>query len=178
MLVFDIKERKMKMIFLKPTTQQPKSMADYLKTDFEVLAKDIHPIDQIELHKQTGEMVYSTLTCKAIAAHQLQTSLNNMSTQFQLEKASSQGKDTRIKSLEDLVIELGHDPKDLKAAEKLIKKKNDDIDALKKQLKIPPLHHPQIAEVMETKKEEELMDLVLKLNEQLKETEKELDNLI
>jgi hypothetical protein len=139
------------------------------------LAKDIHPIDQIELHKQTGEMVYSTLTNKAITAHQLQNSLHNTSAQLQLEKASSQAKDTRIKTLEDLVIELGHDPKDVKAAEQLIKKKNDDIAALKKQLKIPPLHHPQTAEVIEKQKEEELMDLVLKLNDQLKETEKELE---
>ena len=96
------------------------------------MAKDIHPIDQIELHKPTGEMVYSTLANKAIAAHQHQNSLNSISTQFQLEKASSQAKDTRIKSAEDLVIELGHDPMDVKAAEKLIKKKNDDIVALKK----------------------------------------------
>jgi len=50
---------------------------------------------------------------------------------------------------------------------------------LKKQLKIPHLHHPQITKVLETQKEqEELMDLVLKLNGQLKEIEKELDNLI
>jgi len=33
------------------------------------LARDIHPIDQIEFHKQAGEMIYSTLTGKAIAAH-------------------------------------------------------------------------------------------------------------
>lgn len=59
------------MSFLKPTIQQPKSMAYYLKNDFEVLAKDIHPIDQIELHKQNGEMVYPTLSNKAITAHQL-----------------------------------------------------------------------------------------------------------
>ena len=71
-----------------------------------------------------------------------------------------------------MVIELGHDPKDVKAAEQLIKKKNDDIATLKKQLKIPPLHHPQTTEVLETQKEEELMDLILKLNDQLKETEK------
>jgi len=76
------------------------------------------------------------------------------------------------------VIELGHDPKDVKAAEQLIKKKNDDIVALKKHLKIPPLHHPQTVEVIERQKEEELMDLVLKLNDQLKETEKELENAI
>ena len=74
---------------------------------------------------------------------------------------------------------MGHDPKDVKATERLIKKKNDDIAALKKQLKIPPLHHPQTIEVIETQKgQEELMDLVLKLNDQLKETEKELDTLI
>ena len=54
-------------------------MADYLKTHFEVLAKDIHLIDQIELHKQIGEMVYSTLTNKAIKAHQLRISLSNIS---------------------------------------------------------------------------------------------------
>jgi len=62
-------------------------------------------------------MIYSTLTGKAIAAHQLQNSLNNISAQFQLEKFSSQAKDTTIKFLEDLVIELGHDPKDMKAKE-------------------------------------------------------------
>lgn len=51
MLAFDMKEGKMRMTFLKPTTKQPKSATDYQKTDFEVLAEDIHPIDQIELHK-------------------------------------------------------------------------------------------------------------------------------
>lgn len=60
------------MSFIKPTVKQPKSIADYLKTNFEVLAKDIHPIDQIELHKQIGEMVYSTLTRKAMMAHRLE----------------------------------------------------------------------------------------------------------
>ena len=119
------------MSFIKPTAQQPRTSADYKKIDFEVLARDIHPIDQIEFHKQAGEIIYSTLTRKAIAAHQLQYSLRNISAQYQLEKASSQAKDTRIKSLEDLVIELGHDTKDIKATEQLIKRKNDDIVALK-----------------------------------------------
>jgi len=77
MSAFDIKEGKMQMRFLKPIVQQPKSIGNYLKTNFDVLAKDIHPIDQIELHKKTGEMVYSTLTSKAITAHHLQNSLSN-----------------------------------------------------------------------------------------------------
>lgn len=115
MSAFEIKEGKLQMTFMKPTTQQPKTTSDFKRVDFEVLTRDIHPIDQIELHKQAGEMIYSTLTSKSITSHQLQNSLNNISTQFQLEKASSQAKDTRIKSLKDLVIELGHDPKDIKA---------------------------------------------------------------
>lgn len=65
-----------------PKVQQPQTLADYLKIDFEVLAKDIHPIDQIELHKQTGEMVYSTLTSKAMMAHRLENSLKNSTTQL------------------------------------------------------------------------------------------------
>jgi len=74
---------------------------------------------------------------------------------------------------------LGHDPKDIKATKKLIKKKNYDIATLKKQLKIPQLQHPETQEVLESqKKHEDLMDLVLKLNDQLREIEKELENLI
>lgn len=72
--------------------------------------------------------------------------------------------------MEDLVIELGHDPIDIKAVEKLIKMNNEDIAALKKQLKLPHLQHPQTKEVLESRtNHEEMMDLVLQLNDQLKE---------
>lgn len=106
------------------------------------LAKDIHPLDQVELHKQTDEMVYSTLADKAIQAQQLQNSLNNTFSQLELEKASSLAKDNKIKSLEEIIIEMGHNPKDSKAIKALIKKKEDDIAALKKELKLPVTMHP------------------------------------
>jgi len=77
-------------------------------------------------------MVYSTLIGKSMVAHRFQDSLDNVTVSYKLEKASSEAKGNRIKSLEDLVIELGHDPTDIKDAEKLIKKKNEDIAALKK----------------------------------------------
>jgi len=51
MLAYDIKEGKMQMIFFKPKVQQPQIIADYFQIDFEVMEKDIHPLDQIELHK-------------------------------------------------------------------------------------------------------------------------------
>ena len=71
MYAYDIKEGKMIMSYFKPKVQQPQSVADYIRTNMEVLAKDIHRIDQIELYKQTGEMVYSTLVNKAMLAHKL-----------------------------------------------------------------------------------------------------------
>ena len=56
----------MVMSHFKPKVQQPQTAADYIRTNFEVITKDIHPLDQIELHKQTGEIIYSTLTDKSM----------------------------------------------------------------------------------------------------------------
>jgi len=51
MATFDIKQEKMILSYFKPKIQQPQSAADFVKTRLEVLAKDIHPMDQIQLHK-------------------------------------------------------------------------------------------------------------------------------
>jgi len=101
---FDLKTRKTQMTFLQPTVQHPKSSTDYKKREFEVLAKNVHLIDQIEFHKQAWEMIYSTMTNNSMSVQKLQNDLENITTQFKLEKASSQAKDNKIKSLEDLVI--------------------------------------------------------------------------
>jgi len=45
MSAYDIKEGKMQMSLFKPKVQQPQTAADYLQTNFEVMAKDIHPLD-------------------------------------------------------------------------------------------------------------------------------------
>jgi len=135
-------------------------------------------MDQIELHKKTGEMVYATLANKALLAHKLQNSLNNTSAQLKLEKASSLAKDNRIKSLEEIIIELGHDPKDSKSIQALIKKKEEDIAALKKQLKLPITMHPTTTEIVEKKSQEDTMGLLMKMNERLAETEKELEEAL
>lgn len=89
MSAFDIKAGKMQVSFLQPTVQQPKTLTDYKKTDFEVLSRDVHPIGRIEFHKKAGEMIYSTLTGKAMVAHRLQYSLDNVTIPYKLEKASS-----------------------------------------------------------------------------------------
>ena len=108
----------------------------------------------------------------------LQDSLENTNAQLSLEKGSSQAKENRIKTLEEIIIGLGHNPKHVKGIEALIKKKDDDIAALRKQLKLLASRHPQNAKIIKQNSEEELTDLLLKLNEKLNETEKELEKAL
>ena len=175
MVAYDIQEGKMTLSHFRPTMQQPQSAVDYIRTNLEVFAKDIHPIDHIELHKQTGEMVYSTLVNKTLMAHRLPNYLHNTAAQLELEKASSQAKDNRIKSLEEIIIELGHDPNDPKGIQALMKKKDEDIAALRRQIKLPPTLHPQTANVAQQKEEQDVVALLMTLHKRLIETEGALE---
>jgi len=132
-------------------------------------------MDQIELHKQTGEMVYSSLADKTLQAHKLQKSLHNTTAQLELEKASSQAKDNRIKSLEEIIIELGHDPNDPKGVQALMKKKDEDIAALKKLVKLPPTLHPQTEGVAQQRKDQDVVAKLLALHKRSIETEGALE---
>ena len=147
MAAYDIKDERIIFTHLKPKVPHPKTSADYFRTNLEVFSKGIHPMDQIELHKQTGEMVYATLADRAMLAHQLKEALKNTNTQLDLERLSSSAKDNKIKTLEDIIIDLGHDLKDPKGVRALMKKKEDDIAALRRQEKLPPTIHPQTTEL-------------------------------
>lgn len=87
------------------------------------------------MHRQTWEMIYYTLTSTAMTSSKLQVSLTNIQSQLKHEKVSSLAKDNKIKSLEDLVLKIVYDPRNVKASEEIVKKKNTDVEALRKQLK-------------------------------------------
>jgi hypothetical protein len=131
---FDTERGRMQMEFLQAQVPHPKTVADYKKTSFEFDVKDVHPVDQMDMHRQTGEMIFSTLKNTSMTASKLQVSLNNIQSQLKLEKISSLAKDNKIKSLEELVLKIGYDPTNVKAAEELLKKKNVDIASLEKEV--------------------------------------------
>jgi len=170
--------KNMTLTHFRPSIQQPQSATDYIKTNLEVFSKDIHPMDQIKLHKKTGELIYSTLADKTLLTHKLQNSLHNTAAQLELEKASSQAKDNRIKSLEEIIIELGHDPNDHKGVQALMKKKDEDIAALRKKIKLPPTLHPQTEGVSQQKKDQDVVALLLALHKRLVETEGALEETL
>jgi hypothetical protein len=88
----------MKMEFLQAQVPHPKTTTDYKKTTFEFDIKDVHPVDQMDMHRRTWEMIFSTLKNTSVTASKLQVSLNNIPYQLNLEKISSLAKHTKIKS--------------------------------------------------------------------------------
>ena len=61
-------------------------MADYHKIDVEIPIEKIHALDQIEFHRQTSEMLYFTITTKAMSAQKIQNTISNMKDQMKMEK--------------------------------------------------------------------------------------------
>jgi hypothetical protein len=78
-----------------------------------------------------------------MTASKLQVSLNNFQSQLKIEKISSLAKDTKIKSLQELVLKIGYDPTNVKVTKELINKKNVDIESISKQLKLPAIEDSQ-----------------------------------
>lgn len=70
-LAFDSDKGKIQMAFLQAVVLQSKGTSDYRKTSSKFDVKDIHPIDQMEMHKKTGEMIFSTVTNIAMTLSKL-----------------------------------------------------------------------------------------------------------
>jgi len=102
------------MEFLKAQTTQPKTLADYKHASFKFDATNVHPIDQLEMHKQIGEMISSTITSTSMNLFKIQVALSNAQFQMKMGKISSQSKDNKIMSLEDLMVKIRYDPSDVK----------------------------------------------------------------
>jgi hypothetical protein len=152
---------------------------DYKRATFKFHAKDVHPADQMDLHKQTSEMVFHTLAHTSVSAAKFQVSLNNAQMHLKMEKISSFAKDNKIKTLEELVLKIGYDPVNVKAAKEMIKKKNANITSLRKQLKLPPTEDSQAKEIAEKEGEkDEMLKLLMEQNAQLKEMEAEMVKLL
>jgi hypothetical protein len=94
--------------------------------------KEIHPTDQMDMHRKIREILFSTLTNTSLTVGKLQVSLNNVQSQLKMEKISSLAKDNKIKSLEELVLNIGYDPYNVKEVKELLKNKSDDIEYLRK----------------------------------------------
>jgi glucosamine 6-phosphate synthetase-like amidotransferase/phosphosugar isomerase protein len=167
------------MEFIQAKVPHPNIVNDYKNTSFEFDVKEVHPVEQMDMHMQIGEMIFSTLTNTSLNSSNLQVSLNNIQSQLKLDKISSLAKDNNIESLEELVLNIGYDRSNVKADEEFLKKKNVDIESLKNQLKLPTTEYSQTKEVAKTKgHKEEMLKMIMEQNAQIREMEVEMDKLI
>ena len=96
-----------------------------------------------------------------------------------MEKISSLAKDTRIKSLEDLVVKIGYDPSNMKDAEEIIKKKNVDITTLRKQLKLSATKYPLTKDIEDTETQNiDMMKLIIEKNAHIRQMETKMEKMI
>jgi len=65
-----------------------------------------------------------------------------------------------------------------KGVQGLMKKKDEDITALRKQIKLPPTLHPQTEGVVQQKKDQDVVTLLLALHKRLVETEGALEETL
>ena len=119
----------------------------------------------MEMHRFSGDMLFSTMNNTAMDFSKLKTALSNVQSRLKIKKVYSLAKDNKVKSLEDLVIKIGYDPSDVKVAEDIIRNKNISIALFRKQLKIPSIEPPQNKEIGENEKhKEEIIKLIIEKN--------------
>ena len=61
----------MHMAFLQAQVPDPKVITEYKRATFEFQTKDMHPADQMDLHKKTGEMVFYMLVHSSTSVSKL-----------------------------------------------------------------------------------------------------------
>lgn len=168
------------MAFLQDQIAQPRTVAHYQKQiSFEFNVKYVYPIDQIEMHKQNGQMISSTLTNTTMSLSKLQVTLANTQSQLKIEKVSSLEKDTKIKYLEDLVLKMGYDPCSINFVEEIFKKKNAEVSALRKQLKFPASEDPMTKEIEEIEvQKSDMMKIIMEQNLRIKQMEEQMEKLV
>jgi hypothetical protein len=140
---FETERGTMKMEFLQEQVPHPKTTTEFKKTSLEFDVKDVLLVHQMDMHRKTRDMIFSTLITTSINDSKFQVSLNNIQSQLKVEKISPLAKDNKIKSLEELVLNIGCNPTNFKAAEELLKNKNVDIPSLRKKPKIPSTKYSQ-----------------------------------
>jgi hypothetical protein len=107
----------------------------------------VHPLDKMDLHRQTREMLNRDIMIATLGIKKLQAINENIREQLKNEKLANKTKQIRVEELEQWVMDLGDNPQDVAYVQALMKTKDTKIEALKKRLKIPGLEHVQTLEL-------------------------------
>ena len=122
-------------------------------SEMEVKLDKISVPDKIQLHKQTGEVIYSDLLHAIMKITKLQSLANKMEVELKHEKVENKANLIQIKKLQGYVASLGIESGNMQETIKLLEEKDNTIQVLKKKLKVPNAKHVQSSELFTLQEE-------------------------
>jgi hypothetical protein len=120
---------------------EPKQQKKVTKVSIDLNA--VHPLDKMDLHRQTGEMLNRDVMIVNLGIKKLQVINEKLRNQLKNEKLANRTRKIRVEELEQWVMDLGANPQDVASVQALVKTKDTEIQALKNRLKIPGIEHVQ-----------------------------------
>ena len=93
--------------------------------------------DKIQLHRQTGDALYSDLLKDIMKITRMQSVIDKLENQLGHEKVENKAHLVQIKKLQIDLITSGVEPANVQATQKLLEEKEKTIQVIKKKLKVP-----------------------------------------
>ena len=123
--------------------------------EMEVKLDKISVLDKIQLHKQTGDVIYSDLLHAVMKITKLQSLVDKMEVQLKHEKVENKANLIQIKNLQGEVLSSGVKPDNMQATKKFLEEKDNTIQVLKKKLKVPNAEHVESSKLFTLQEEKE-----------------------
>ena len=118
-------------------------VSDKKVAEMDVRLDKISVPDKIQLHKQTGDIIYSDLLHAMMKINKLQVLVDKLEVQLKHEKVENKVNSIQIKKLQEDVISSRDEQGNAQAIRILLEENNNAIQVLKKKLKIPNSKHAQ-----------------------------------
>ena len=112
-------------------------VSDKKMSEMEVWLDKISVPDKIQLHKQTGDIIYSNLLHAMVRINKLQVLVDKLEVQLKHEKVENKANAIQIKKLQADIISSRNERDNTQAIKRLLEEKDNALQVLKKRLKIP-----------------------------------------
>jgi len=116
----DLERNQLKLAFSHPSTLSVSSSSGFKIVNLIVDAREIPFPSKINLHSQTGELIYSELKKTSLVVNRAETLLEKVVSQLKLEKDNSRALVTQNEELKNMIIKIGVNPEDKSVVQKLL----------------------------------------------------------
>ena len=118
-------------------------VSDKKMSEMEVRLDKISVPDKIQLHKQTGDIIYSDLLHAMVRVNKLQVLVDKLEVQLKHEKVENKANAIQIKKFQEDITSSGNETGNTQAIKRLLEEKDNALQVLKKRLKILSTEHVQ-----------------------------------